>query len=96
VPTERRDDLVVILAGQAGQLRGPLRARPALASRSPATVDFPGYTARQLAMIFATLAGEAGFTLTPSARERPRMIGPSATARPRGPGVFVPPGPRRR
>jgi hypothetical protein len=67
VLTERRDDLVVILAGQAGQLRSLLRAAPALASRFPATVEFPGYTAEQLAAIFATLAGEAGFTLTPAA-----------------------------
>jgi hypothetical protein len=46
-----RDDLAVILAG-----------RPV-----PAVIDFPGYTAAQLAAIFATLAGEAGFTLTPDA-----------------------------
>lgn len=67
VLTERREDLVVILAGQADQLRSLLRARPALASRFPATVDFPGYTAGQLAEIFATLAGEAGFILSPAA-----------------------------
>jgi hypothetical protein len=40
--TERREDLVVILAGQTDQLRSLLRARPALASRFPATVDFRG------------------------------------------------------
>jgi len=65
--TEWRDDLAVILAGQAGPLRGLLRASPPLAARFPAVIDFPGYTAGQLAAIFATLAGEAGFTLTPDA-----------------------------
>jgi len=44
-----------------------LRANPALAARFPAVINFPGYTAGQLAAIFATLAGEAGFTLTPDA-----------------------------
>jgi hypothetical protein len=63
----RRDELAVILAGQAGPLGDLLRASPALAARFPAVIDFPGYTARQLAAIFATLAGEAGFTLTPAA-----------------------------
>jgi hypothetical protein len=67
VLTEQREDLVVILAGQADQLRSLLHATLTLASRFPAAVDFPGYTAAQLAQIFATLAGEAGFTLTPGA-----------------------------
>ncbi len=67
VLAEQREDLVVILAGQADQLRSLLHATPRLASRFPAAVDFPGYTAAQLAEIFATLAGEAGFTLTPAA-----------------------------
>ena len=67
VLTEQREDLVVILAGQADQLRNLLQATPTLASRFPAAVDFPGYTVAELAEIFATLAGEAGFTLTPAA-----------------------------
>ena len=69
VLTERRDDLVVIPAGQAGQLHSLLRATPPLASRFPATVDFPGYIAGQLAAISATLAEEAGSTLTPAAAQ---------------------------
>ena len=59
--------LAVILAGPEGPLRDMLRANPALAARFPAVINFPGYTAGQLAAIFATLAGEAGFTLTPDA-----------------------------
>jgi SpoVK/Ycf46/Vps4 family AAA+-type ATPase len=70
VLTEIRDDLVVILAGPPGQLRRLLRASPALASRFPVIIDFPAYTAGQLAAIFATLAGEAGFTLTPDAARK--------------------------
>ena len=45
--THLRDELAVILAGQAGPLRDLLRASPALAARFPAVIDFPGYTAGQ-------------------------------------------------
>jgi hypothetical protein len=37
----RRDDQTVILAGQAGPLRGMLRTGPTLAARFPAVIDFP-------------------------------------------------------
>ena len=60
--TEWRDDLAVILAGQAGPLRGLLRASPPLAARFPAVIDFPGYTAGQFAAIFATLGPETRST----------------------------------
>jgi SpoVK/Ycf46/Vps4 family AAA+-type ATPase len=84
VLTEQREDLVVILAGQADQLRSLLDATPTLASRFPAAVDFPGYTAAQLAQIFATLAGEAGFTLTPGGRKSGRCCTRPGTGRPGG------------
>jgi AAA lid domain len=72
--TEWREDLAVILAGQAGPLRDLLRASPPLAARFPAVIDFPGYTAAQLAAIFAALAGEAGFTLTPGAARQAAAV----------------------
>lgn len=62
-----REDLAVILAGWARPLGELLRANPALAARFPAVIDFPGYTADELASVFAALAEEAGFTLTPAA-----------------------------
>lgn len=87
VLTELRDDLVVILAGQAGQLRSLLRASPALATRFPLIIDFPRYTAGQLAAIFATLAGEAGFTLTPAAARKACAVLSRAHADPPGGGA---------
>jgi hypothetical protein len=66
--------LAVILAGQQGPLRDMLHASPALAARFPAVIDFPGYTAAQLAAIFAALAGEAGFTLTPDAARKAAAV----------------------
>jgi hypothetical protein len=55
VRDRHREDLLVILAGQARPLGELLRTSPALAARFPAVIDFPGYTAAQLAAIFAAL-----------------------------------------
>jgi hypothetical protein len=63
----RRDGLAVILAGRAGPLRDLLGTSPALAARFLAVIDFPGYTPGELAAVFAALAAEAGFTLSPAA-----------------------------
>ena len=64
----------MILAGSEGPLRGMLNANPALAARFPAVINFPGYTAGQLAAIFVTLADEAGFTLTPDAARKAATV----------------------
>jgi hypothetical protein len=66
--------LAVILAGLRGPLRDMLHANPAIDARFPAVIYFPGYTAGQLTAIFATLAGEAGFTLTPEAARRAATV----------------------
>jgi ATPase family associated with various cellular activities (AAA) len=85
--TDSRDhsdgQLAVILAGRASPLRYLLRANPALAARFPAVINFPGYTAGQLAAIFAALADEAGFTLTPgAARKAAAVLGPGRSRPP--------------
>jgi hypothetical protein len=69
-----REDLLVILAGQARPLGNLLRASPALAARFPAVIDFPGYTTDELAAIFAALAEEAGFTLAPAAGDKVDVV----------------------
>ena len=66
--------VAVILAGRACALHDPQRANPALAARFPAVIDFPGYTAEQLAAIVATLAGEVGRTLTPDAARKAAVV----------------------
>jgi hypothetical protein len=48
-------------------IRRLLASHPTLAARFPTVIDFPGYTAVELAAIFGTLAGQAGFALTPGA-----------------------------
>jgi AAA lid domain len=69
-----REDLAVILAGQAGPLGELLRANTGLAARFPAVIDFPGYTADELASVFAALAEEVGFTLTPAAASKAATV----------------------
>ena len=64
---ELRDELTVILAGQAEPLRKLLYTAPPLAARFRPVINFPGYTPAQLAAIFAALAGEAGLSLAPEA-----------------------------
>jgi hypothetical protein len=66
--------LAVILAGRASPLRDLLRASPALAARFPAVINFPGYTAGQLAAIFATLAGEAASPSPPGAARKAATV----------------------
>jgi hypothetical protein len=87
--TELRDlpsgHLAVILAGHAGPLRGLLAGDPSVAARFPAVIDFPGYTPAQLAAIFANLAGEAGFSVTPAAATKAAAL-LTATESSRGAG----------
>jgi type II secretory pathway predicted ATPase ExeA len=66
---ELRDELAVILAGQTEPLRRMLSAVPPMAARFRAVIHFAGYTTAQLVAIFATLAAEGGFTLTPEAEQ---------------------------
>jgi len=80
-----REEQAVILAGQARPLGELLRASPALAARFPAAIDFPGYTAGQLAANFTALAPEAGFTLTSAvARKVYVVLGQAKSHRPSG------------
>ena len=64
----------MILAGETEPLRKLLYAAPPLAARFRAVINFPSYTPVQLAAIFATLAGEAGFTLTPDAARKAATV----------------------
>ena len=70
----QNDELVIILAGQAGPLSEVLAVTPALAARFPAVIDFPGYSPAQLAAVFTALACEAGFTLTSDAMRKAAAV----------------------
>jgi stage V sporulation protein K len=72
--TDFREDLIVVLAGRPPELRTLLLAIPALATRFPVAIDFPGYTTRELTAILITLATEAGFTLTSAAADKASAV----------------------
>lgn len=78
---QRRDDLIVVLAGPDQPLRRLLASRPGLASRIPTIVTFAPYTTAELAAIFTYRAREAGFTLTSDATAKAStLIAASAQA----------------
>ena len=70
----RGGNLVVILAGPAAGMRQYLTGHPALAAQFPVTIEFPGYTSEELAVIFAARARQAGFTLTTTAAGKARAV----------------------
>ncbi|HVV10414.1 AAA family ATPase [Amycolatopsis sp.] len=64
-----RDDLVVFAAGYPKEMDEFLEANPGLRSRFSGRVDFPDYTNDELAGIFALMAGQQGYELSPGFRE---------------------------
>ncbi|WP_335987785.1 AAA family ATPase [Glycomyces sp. MUSA5-2] len=69
----RRDELVIVLAGYTGEIRELLDANPGLRSRFSTVVDFPTYSAEELAAIAASVLGAGGETLTAEA-ERALLV----------------------
>ena len=67
-------ELAIILSGRKEPLHALLTASPALAARFPAVIDFPGYSAAQLAAIVTTLASEAGLCPTSDAEHRAAAV----------------------
>jgi hypothetical protein len=67
---EMKDELAVILAGQADPVRKLLHGHPPLAARFRAVIEFRGFTPAELSAIFGDLADEAGLRLTPAARSK--------------------------
>jgi SpoVK/Ycf46/Vps4 family AAA+-type ATPase len=57
---EDRDPLVIILAGHPAGMNRVLRTNPGLASRFRTRIEFPGYSADDLARIAMLLAEQAG------------------------------------
>jgi SpoVK/Ycf46/Vps4 family AAA+-type ATPase len=64
---DRRDELVVIVAGYPAPMEAFVAANPGLASRFRTTIDFDDYTDDELAKILTLLADSADYELTPEA-----------------------------
>ena len=71
---DRRDDLVVIVAGYPAPMAAFIAANPGLASRFRTTIDFEDYTDDELVAILEHLAAGADYELEPEAVERFREV----------------------
>ena len=67
---DRRDDLVVIVAGYPGPMVGFVAQNPGLSSRFRTTLEFVDYSDAELRQILASMAGGADYDLEPGAAER--------------------------
>ncbi|HET7823527.1 MAG TPA: AAA family ATPase [Ornithinibacter sp.] len=71
---DRRDDLVVIVAGYPAPMAAFIAANPGLASRFRTTIEFEDYTDDELVAILGKLAEGADYELEPAAVERFREV----------------------
>ena len=81
---DRRDDLVLIVAGYPDPMVLFIAQNPGLASRFRTTIEFPDYTDDELVEIFTELAEAADYDATPECVARFRTI---LMATPRGSDV---------
>lgn len=80
---DRRDSLVVVVAGYPEEMTRFMVSNPGLSSRFPRTVHFADYTDDQLVHITRSLADRSHYRLTAAAAEELRR---TFAAIPRGPG----------
>jgi SpoVK/Ycf46/Vps4 family AAA+-type ATPase len=64
---DRRDELVVIVAGYPAPMEAFVAANPGLSSRFRTTIEFDDYTNDELAKILTLLADSADYEITPEA-----------------------------
>ena len=67
---DRRDRVVVVVAGYPDEMTAFLDVNPGLRSRFPRTVFFPDYSTQDLLAIFDLLADKNGYELADDARAR--------------------------
>ena len=85
---DRRDDLVVIVAGYPAPMAAFIAANPGLASRFRTTIDFEDYTDDELVAILEHLASGADYALDARGRRavprgaRPHPAGQQLRQRP--------------
>jgi len=71
---DRREDLVVIVAGYPAPMEAFVAANPGLASRFRTTIEFDDYTDDELVKILTLLAKDSDYELTPQALARFREL----------------------
>ena len=70
---DRRDRIVVVMAGYPDEMEELISSNPGLRSRFPKVIHFPDYTTDELLAIIDSLADKGGYRLDPGARARARI-----------------------
>ena len=70
----RRDDVIVILAGYSERMKAFMEINEGLVSRIPYWLDFPDYNTGELTEIFRLMTKERGFSITEDALKDARYI----------------------
>lgn len=70
----RRDDVIVILAGYNDRMKAFMKINEGLKSRIPYWIDFPDYSADELTDIFKLMIMERGFSTTDDAEKEAQYI----------------------
>ena len=86
---DRRDEVVVIVAGYPAEMQRFLSSNPGLASRFPKTLTFEDYNDDELYSIFELTARRQGFEVGPGVEERVRALIPEPHPAGFGNGRFV-------
>ena len=71
---DRRDRVVLVVAGYPGEMDGFLNANPGLRSRFPTVIDFPDYTTDELVRIVNSIGAKQRYELTPAAEAKLRAV----------------------
>jgi SpoVK/Ycf46/Vps4 family AAA+-type ATPase len=70
---DRRDRVVVIMAGYPDEMEQLIASNPGLRSRFPKVIHFPDYTTDELLQIIDMQGRKGGYQLDPGARARARI-----------------------
>ena len=70
---DRRDRIVVVMAGYPDEMHELIEANPGLRSRFPKVIHFPDYTTDELLLIMDSLGERGGYRMSPGARARARI-----------------------
>jgi hypothetical protein len=70
---DRRDRIVVVMAGYPDEMEELISSNPGLRSRFPKVIHFPDYTTDELLQILDSFCDKGGYRLDPGAQARARI-----------------------
>ena len=78
---DRRDRIVVIMAGYTDEMAELVATNPGIRSRFPRTLHFPDYTTDELLAIIDTMGDKGGYRLDEGARDKAAGMARRGTSR---------------